>query len=297
MSNSTVIDSTSAPIIIVGAGIGGLMLAAICRKVNLHCIVLERTQVLEPAGAGISLAPNALRVLDQLGIYPKIKQHGQPLRKMQVHYDQEQWRTMDFTGLEAKFGYSVYSIERATLHHALLDAAGGESSISWGQQVVDVVEDKVKGCVSVKTSTGKSFVGDIVVGADGIRSRVRRSLAQDAGLESINTIHFTGRVHMSGYTKPLPNLGAEHQGVGNWMFYDDAILTTWPCRDNRQWYIGVKVGSFCLQFIVFLTRAGCTANRKRTQQVGVAGCQHIFGEQCIRRQVPSIWRKQESQRQ
>ena len=282
MSNSNVVDSTSAPIIIVGAGIGGLMLAAICRKVNLHCIVLERTQVLEPAGAGISLAPNALRVLDQLGIYSKIKQHGQPLRKMQVHYDHEQWRTMDFTGLEAKFGYPVYSIERARLHHALLDAAGGVSSVQWGQQVADVVEDKIKGCVCVKTSTGKSFVGDIVVGADGIRSVVRRVLARDAGLESINTIHFTGRVHMSGYTKPLPNLAAEHQGVGNWMFYDDAILTTWPCKDNRQWYIGVKVSSFHLQSTLFLTSTVCSAHRKGTQQVGVAGCEHGLGEQRIR---------------
>jgi salicylate hydroxylase len=45
---------------------------------------------------------------------------------------------------------------------------------------------------------------------------------------------------MSGYTKPLENLGPEDLGFGHWMLYSDSILTTWPCRDNRQWFIGVK---------------------------------------------------------
>ena len=81
----------------------------------------------------------------------------------------------------------------------------------------------------------------MVVGADGIRSVTRRILAQNAGLSRINTIKFTGCVHMSGYTKPLPNLGTKDLGVGSWIFYDDAIFTSWPCKANRQWYIGVKV--------------------------------------------------------
>ncbi|KAI1365302.1 hypothetical protein F5Y08DRAFT_304570 [Xylaria arbuscula] len=45
---------------------------------------------------------------------------------------------------------------------------------------------------------------------------------------------------MSGITSPLEHLGPEEMGVGNWLLYDDSILTTWPCRDNQQWFIGVK---------------------------------------------------------
>jgi salicylate hydroxylase len=231
----------TAPIIIIGAGIGGLTLAAICRKVNLSCIVLERTEECTPAGAGISLAPNVLRVLEQLGLYQNIKSHGQALKKMLVHYNTTQWREMDFTGVENKFGYPVYSIERAQIHHILLEAAGGIEAVQWGRKVTDIIDDASASHVVVRTATGEEFRSDVVVGADGIRSVTRRVLARNAGMDSINSINFTGRVHMSGYTRPLPNLGKEHEGVGNWIFYDDAILTTWPCKDNRQWYIGVKV--------------------------------------------------------
>lgn len=67
-------------------------------------------------------------------------------------------------------------------------------------------------------------------------------------MEGVNTIRFSGRVHMSGYTKPLRHLSTEDEGVAHWMLYDDAILTTWPCGDNRQWFIGVSV---CPSYLIF----------------------------------------------
>lgn len=62
-------------------------------------------------------------------------------------------------------------------------------------------------------------------------------------MKAVNTIRFSGRVHMSGYTKPLQHLETKDEGVGHWMLYDDAIFTTWPCIDNRQWFIGVAVST------------------------------------------------------
>lgn len=161
---------------------------------------------------------------------------------MLVHYDANLWRKLDFTGVEKKFGYPVMSIERHKFHGMLFAAAGGEENVRLDESVVDVIDDASSSKVVVKTASGNTYTGDIVVGADGIRSVTRRILAKNAGLNSINTIKFTGRVHMSGYTKALKNLGEQDLGVGTWVFYDDAIFTTWPCKDNRQWYIGVKVG-------------------------------------------------------
>lgn len=45
---------------------------------------------------------------------------------------------------------------------------------------------------------------------------------------------------MSGYTRPLEHLRKADLGMGHWVLYDDATFTTWPCQDNRQWFIGVK---------------------------------------------------------
>ncbi|KAL2001852.1 hypothetical protein VTN02DRAFT_1117 [Thermoascus thermophilus] len=229
-----------AQVLIIGGGLGGLTLAAICRKIGISCKVLERTQELTPAGAGISLSPNALRVLDQLGVYRDIVAEGQRLRKIQVHRNRTKWSEIDFEWLEPTFGYPVYSIERHRFHRLLYAAAGERDTVLLDAEMTDIVDDPTRPGVVVKLADGRALVGEAVVGADGIRSATRRILAHQAGLESVNTIRFTGRVHMSGYTAPLSNLGPAELGVANWLLYDDSILTTWPCKDNRQWYIGVK---------------------------------------------------------
>ncbi|KAL8734408.1 MAG: hypothetical protein Q9181_003229 [Wetmoreana brouardii] len=227
-------------VLIIGGGIGGLTLATLCKRLNISCLVLERSKKVSPAGAGISLAPNALRVLDQLGLYQDIVRHGQSLNKILIHRNRTKWRTLDFTCVNSSFGYPVYSIERHHFHHLLYRAADGDNTVLLDSNVVDFVDDPAQRYVKVKLADGSQFHADVVIGADGIRSVTRRILARQAGLDGKNTIRFTGRVHMSGYTAPMENLGPKDLGVGNWLLYDDATLTTWPCIDNRQWFIGVK---------------------------------------------------------
>ena len=233
-------------VLVIGGGIGGLTLAALCRKLNISCLVLERSKQIQPAGAGISLAPNALRVLDQLSLYEEIIRHGQSLDKILIHRNTTKWRTLDFTCVNSSFGYPVYSIERHHFHHLLYRAADGDSTVVLDSTVVNIVDDPAVPYVNVELASGRQIKADVVVGADGIRSVTRRILARQAGLDAKNTIRFTGRVHMSGYTAPMENLGPKEVGVGNWLLFDDSILTTWPCVENRQWFIGVKVGSSSL---------------------------------------------------
>lgn len=233
-----------AEVIIVGGGIGGLTLAAICRRLSVSVRVLERTEVLRPVGAGISLAPNALALLDQLGLYEKILAAGQKLRKVQIHHNTTRWNTIDWSGCEPRFGYPVLSIERHHFHRLLYEAAGAGSTVQLGARVVDVIDEPGQDAVRVVLESGKELRAKLVIGADGIRSVVRRVLARQAGMKEANTIRFTGRVHMSGITAPLTHLGDAELGVANWVLYDDSILTTWPCQENRQWFIGVKVRGF-----------------------------------------------------
>ncbi|KAK0370800.1 hypothetical protein CLIM01_11850 [Colletotrichum limetticola] len=235
MSSSPV----DAEVLIVGAGIGGLTLAAILSRLDISCKVLERSDVLRPVGAGISLSPNGLRMLDQLGVYEKVLEAGQKLRKVQIWRSNKLWNTVDWAGCEAKFGYPVMSLERHHFHRLLFDAAGGDDVVQFGTKIVDVIDDPSESFVRVVSDEGKEFRAHVVVGADGIRSVIRRCLARDAGLKEANTIKFTGRVHMSGITAPLEHLSTQDLGVANWMLYENSTLTTWPCPDNRQWFIGV----------------------------------------------------------
>ncbi|KAG7054835.1 FAD binding monooxygenase [Colletotrichum scovillei] len=235
MSSSQV----DAEVLIVGAGIGGLTLAAILSRLDISCKVLERSDVLRPVGAGISLSPNGLRMLDQLGVYDQVLDAGQKLRKVQIWRGKKLWNTVDWAGCEAKFGYPVMSLERHHFHRLLFDAAGGDDVVQFGIKIVDVIDDSSESFVRVVSDDGKEFRAHVVVGADGIRSVIRRCLARDAGLKEANTIKFTGRVHMSGITAPLEHLSAQDLGVANWMLYENSTLTTWPCPDNRQWFIGV----------------------------------------------------------
>nr|UYW66729.1 PyrC [Penicillium thymicola] len=234
-----VAPTTDAQVIIVGGGIGGLTLAGICKKLGISYKVLERSAEITPVGAGISLAPNCLRILDQLGHMDAIRRKGQPLRKIQIFRDNTLWNVVDWEWIEGKFGYSVYSIERHSMHQALYQGAGPEN-VLLNAEVVDIEDLPTEPTVKVSLADGRQITGEVVVGADGIRSATRRILAEKDGLDGTHTIRFTGRTHMTGYTHPLHHLSPHDLGVATWVFYDDAILTSWPCIENRQWFVGVK---------------------------------------------------------
>ncbi|RDH34679.1 hypothetical protein BDQ94DRAFT_169007 [Aspergillus welwitschiae] len=233
------VPKADVQVLIVGGGIAGLTLANICKKIGLSYKVLERTAEVTPVGAGISLAPNALRLLDQLGFMDIIRKEGQPLRKIQVYRNTTRWSLLDFEWLEPTYGYSMYSMPRHSMHRALYHRADPEHVIL-GAEVVGIEDESNSPTVKVRLADGREFSGEVLVGADGIRSIVRRLLADKQGLAGVNTIRFTGRTHMTGISYPLEHLGPNDLGVATWVFYDDCILTSWPCTENRQWFVGVK---------------------------------------------------------
>lgn len=162
---------------IIGAGIGGLTLGAFLHRLGIPFIILERTAVLTPQGAGISLAPNCLAALHQLGLYDKIKHNAQELLGVRVYREKTCWGTIDFGLTERWFGYNVLSIERHEFHGYLYEAAGGEEVVKLGWNVAGIENiEGHDGPLRVLSDDGREVHADIVVGADGIRSVTRRTV-------------------------------------------------------------------------------------------------------------------------
>lgn len=166
------------PVVIIGAGIGGLTLGAFLRRLDINFVILERTTVLTPAGAGISLAPNCLRALEQLGLLPYIEARSQELLGIKVYRGRDSWGTIDFGLAKSWFGYNVHSVERHDFHRALYEAAGGTNTVRLGRAVESVIdEENGKSPVRVQCTDGTVITADMVVGADGIRSATRRAVS------------------------------------------------------------------------------------------------------------------------
>ncbi|KAG0003833.1 hypothetical protein BGZ80_005730 [Entomortierella chlamydospora] len=75
---SETVDTPTIPVLIVGAGIGGLMLGAVLESANISYHILERAAELRPLGSALALSANILPVFEQLGIYEDLKSVSLP---------------------------------------------------------------------------------------------------------------------------------------------------------------------------------------------------------------------------
>ncbi|MFI2781446.1 FAD-dependent monooxygenase [Streptomyces sp. ALB3] len=162
--------------VVIGSGIGGLTAAAALHRSGWQVTVLERAASLEPVGAGISLAPNAQRALDVIGL-------GDQIRALAAWQGDGGMRTPDGRWLartEAaaaaeRFGGPLVLLRRATLID-LLRARLPESSVYTGTEARLVAPGRADGRRAVvRTPTG-DLEADLVIGADGIGSAVRTTL-------------------------------------------------------------------------------------------------------------------------
>jgi FAD-dependent urate hydroxylase len=168
-------DMRDYRILIVGAGIAGLALGRALRKAGFWPEIIERATAWEAGGTGIYLPANGIRALRALGLEDRVLARAAVIRR-QRFLNHRGHLLMDID-LERVWGACgpCLALPRAELHRALLDGADGVP-IRMGVTPRSLEEVQR---VRVVFSDGTAGEYDLVVGADGIRSSVRRLAFDD----------------------------------------------------------------------------------------------------------------------
>ncbi len=170
-------------VIVVGGGIGGLAAAlSIEKKTGKSVKVLEQAPEFGEVGAGIQLAPNALEVLKQLGVMPEIKKLAVFPKRLVLKdiYTAEELAVLDLGETFKNYYENGYLVmHRSDLHRVLFEECKKQSNISFetNQKIVSA-ENTAEGAV-VKNSNGDQFEADAVIGADGLKSNIRKHFSDD----------------------------------------------------------------------------------------------------------------------
>lgn len=165
--------------VVVGAGIGGLSAAIGLRRAGWSVTVLDRVAGFRPVGAGLVLQANGMRCLDALGLGAVVRRQGRPEMSAGTRRPDGRWLARIAAGdLERVLGTPAIGIHRAALHDILLGALP-DGTVRTGTTVTAVTAD---GEVAYDGPAGPVRTSaDLVVGADGIHSTVRRLMWPGTG--------------------------------------------------------------------------------------------------------------------
>lgn len=180
---------------IIGAGLAGLTFAAALHQQSIPVTVYESRPAPLNIGGAVMLSPNALRVLDSLGLYDSIKTKGYNFETLEFRdLAGDCLETYEF-GDEEKYGYKALRIYRYVLIDTLVATLKEKNiTVRYGMKFSHIVEDNDDG-VNFAFTDGTTSSTALLVGADGIHSTVRRYLYPDLQTKFIG---------MSGITAAVP---------------------------------------------------------------------------------------------
>ncbi len=220
---------------VIGAGIGGTAVAALMQRIGYEVTVHEQYERFAPAGGGIHLSPNLMRVLRHLDVHRHVLLKGQEPRA----FLNREARSGDMLyalplGEDAhrQFGAPFVAVRRGELHAALMSAVA-RGSVRWGKRLTGI--DWRGETIVLAFDDGSRFDADVVIAADGLRSNVRSALRGD------EQPVFSGQVAFRGWY-PREGLGAlAVDDLTKWWDTDTFVLSYWLDRGRRDFYFAAMM--------------------------------------------------------
>jgi FAD-dependent urate hydroxylase len=189
-------------VIIVGAGMGGLTAALALRQAGYGVEIYDRAPVLAPAGAGVSLWSNGIKVLNRLGLGAAVRAIGGPMQHMSyVSKAGDLLTRFSLQPLIEAVGQRPYPVARTDLQRMLLDAVGPEH-VRLGASCVAVEQGPER--ATAVFADGQRASGDLVLGADGTHSIIRSFvLGERVERRYVGYVNFNGLVEQNEDLAPL----------------------------------------------------------------------------------------------
>ncbi|MBC2885195.1 flavin-dependent oxidoreductase [Ochrobactrum sp. CM-21-5] len=243
--------------IIVGGGIGGLTTALMLHARGIDCRIFEAAPEIRELGVGINVLPHAIRELAQIGLLSALDKIGIRTRELiyATRQGQEIWR--EPRGIEAGYDVPQFSIHRGhlqkLLHEAVIERLGDDAIVT-DQRCSGFSQDEGGATAYFdRESAITSARGDIIIGADGIHSVIRRQMfPHEAGLKWNGVMMWRGAVESEpfldgrtmivagGFTYKLVlypiAVGSKHGKVlNNWVLTHRAAADGAPAPKREDW--------------------------------------------------------------
>jgi 5-methylphenazine-1-carboxylate 1-monooxygenase len=220
----------SAPIIIVGAGVGGLTLALELDARGIGCTVLEAAPELRALGVGINLLPHATRAMAGLGLTRRLEELAVLTRESAFYNRFGQLIASEPAGRAAGYDWPQYSVHRGDLLAVLQEAVSERlppGSLLTDCRVEGIEHEIGPASVFVRHADGSAdtFTGAAVVGADGVQSVVRAALHPDS-----TEPRYSGAMMWRGTTIAPPMLSGASMVRAGWLAHGKMVI--YPVRDN-----------------------------------------------------------------
>jgi salicylate hydroxylase len=183
---------SAGPVLVAGGGIGGLAAALALVRQGFEVKVLEQAPQLGEIGAGIQLGPNAFSAFDALGIGEKARGRAVYNDELVMHDALDESLVARVPVGEAfrrRFGNPYAVIHRADVHGSLLEGARESGRIEVATSTTAQRVEQDEHGVTVHDTSGRTHRGMALIGADGVKSAVRRQYVGDEARVSGHVVY------------------------------------------------------------------------------------------------------------